>query len=117
LPIAGLTAQMVINGTKGLGHPDVAGQSILIQGTGGVATSGLLIAKVSDSRVIITSSSHDKPANAKDLDTNVCINYKSTPNWADQVLRATNDQGADIIFENGGALTLRQSFECVALED
>ena len=42
------------------------------------------------------------------------INYKSTPNWAQEVLEVTDNRGADIILECGGAQTLRQSFECVA---
>lgn len=63
--------------------------------------------------VIITSSSDEKLERAKSLGADHGINYKKTPNWADEVMRLTNGVGADIIFENGGAKTLRQSFECV----
>jgi NADPH:quinone reductase-like Zn-dependent oxidoreductase len=42
------------------------------------------------------------------------INYKTTPAWDAEVLSRTKDHGADIIFELGGAQTLRKSFECVA---
>lgn len=33
--------------------------------------------------------------------------------WDEEVLRITKDQGADIIFENGGSLTTAKSFNCV----
>jgi NADPH:quinone reductase-like Zn-dependent oxidoreductase len=41
------------------------------------------------------------------------INYRTTPDWDDEVLRVTEDRGADIIFENGGAQTTAKSFNCV----
>jgi NADPH:quinone reductase-like Zn-dependent oxidoreductase len=47
LPIAGLTAWMAVNGMRALGHPGGKRETILIQGTGGVAVSGLQIAKAS----------------------------------------------------------------------
>ncbi len=45
LPIAGLTAWMAINWMRQLGRPGGEGEKVLIQGTGGVAISGLQIAK------------------------------------------------------------------------
>jgi NADPH:quinone reductase-like Zn-dependent oxidoreductase len=48
LPIAGVTAWMAINGMRPLGEAGGRGETVLIQGTGGVAASGLLIAKASD---------------------------------------------------------------------
>lgn len=47
LPIAGLTAWMAVNGMRPLGQPGGKGESVLIQGTGGVAVSGLQIAHAS----------------------------------------------------------------------
>lgn len=47
LPIAGVTAWMSINGMRPLGQPGGKGEVVLIQGTGGVAVNGLLIAKAS----------------------------------------------------------------------
>lgn len=52
LPIAGVTAWMAINGMRPFGHPGGKGETILIQGTGGVAISGLQIAKASGARGI-----------------------------------------------------------------
>lgn len=64
--------------------------------------------------VIITSSSDAKLELAKKLGADKTINYKTTPNWDEEVLKMTDDEGVDIIFENGGAQTVRKSFECVA---
>ncbi|KAE8450135.1 hypothetical protein EG329_006916 [Mollisiaceae sp. DMI_Dod_QoI] len=114
LPIAGLTAWMAINGMRLLGHAGGKGEKILIQGTGGVAVSGLQIAKASGAEVIITSSSDAKLELAKKLGADQTINYKTTSDWDEEVLKMTDNEGVDIIFENGGAQTLRKSFECIA---
>ncbi|KAL2067773.1 hypothetical protein VTL71DRAFT_15869 [Oculimacula yallundae] len=114
LPIAAMTAWMAINGMRGLGNPGGKGEKVLIQGTGGVAVSGLQIAKASGCEVIITSSSDSKLEMAKKLGADKTINYKSNSDWDQEVLKMTNDDGVDIIFENGGAQTLRKSFECIA---
>lgn len=114
LPIAGLTAWMAVNGMRPLGEAGGKGEKVLIQGTGGVAVSGLQIAKASGAEVIITSSSDTKLELAKKLGADHTINYRTTPAWDQEVLSLTSSEGVDIIFENGGASTLRKSFECIA---
>ncbi|KAG0648527.1 Zinc-type alcohol dehydrogenase [Hyphodiscus hymeniophilus] len=109
LPIAGMTAWMAINGMRPIGSPGGMGEVFLIQGTGGVAINGLQIAKA----IIITSSSDAKLQQAKIHGADKTINYKTTPNWDVEVLKMTNGEGVDVIFENGGAATLRKSFECI----
>lgn len=64
--------------------------------------------------VIITSSSDEKLALAKKLGADHGINYKTNADWEKEVLALTKNEGVDIIFENGGATTLRKSFECIA---
>jgi NADPH:quinone reductase-like Zn-dependent oxidoreductase len=64
--------------------------------------------------VIITSSSDSKLELAKRIGADHTINYRNTPSWDDAVLSLTSNIGVDIIFENGGAATLRKSFECIA---
>ncbi|CZR59014.1 related to NADPH quinone oxidoreductase homolog PIG3 [Phialocephala subalpina] len=106
--------RMAINGMRPLGQPGGKGEKVLIQGTGGVAVSGLQIAHASGAEVIITSSSDAKLELAKKLGADRTINYKTIPNWDEEVLKMTDDEGVDIIFENGGAQTVQKSFECVA---
>nr|OQO27775.1 hypothetical protein B0A51_05833 [Rachicladosporium sp. CCFEE 5018] len=116
LPIAAMTAWMAINWNEPLGKP-AQGEGekfVLLQGTGGVAISGLLIAHASGFKTIITSSSDGKLEKAKQLGADYTINYRTNPDWQDEVLRITEGEGADIIFENGAAKTLRKSFQCVA---
>ncbi|CAD6441665.1 8df80fa0-5d92-491f-b7d2-a140f94e442b [Sclerotinia trifoliorum] len=114
LPIAGVTAWMAINGMRPLGQPAGKGESVLILGTGGVAISGLQIAKASGMEVIITSSSDTKLAQAKSLGADHTINYRTHPKWSDEVMKITQGEGVSNIFETGGALTLRQSFDAIA---
>lgn len=114
LPIAGVTAWMALNWHRPMGSCVSAGETVLIQGTGGVAIMGLLFAKAAGATVIITSSSNDKLSKAKALGADYGINYRTTPDWEKEVLKVTDGKGADIIFENGGAQTLRKSFDCVA---
>lgn len=64
--------------------------------------------------MIITSSSDAKLELAKKLGADKTINYKTSPDWEKEVLKMTNNEGVDIIFENGGAQTLRKSFDCIA---
>jgi NADPH:quinone reductase-like Zn-dependent oxidoreductase len=64
--------------------------------------------------VIITSSSDEKLELAKKLGADKTINYKMNTEWDQEVLEMTGGEGVDIIFENGGAATLRKSFECIA---
>ncbi|KAK1687408.1 zinc-binding dehydrogenase [Colletotrichum godetiae] len=113
LPIAAVTAWMSINQFRSLGQPGGEGEVVVCQGTGGVAISGLQIAKASGATVIITSSSDEKLEKAKALGADYTVNYRTTPNWDDKVNEVTNGEGANLILETGGAKTLRQSFEAI----
>jgi NADPH:quinone reductase-like Zn-dependent oxidoreductase len=46
-PIAGTTAWMAINGLSPIGQPGRQGQTMLVQGTGGVSMQGLIFGKAS----------------------------------------------------------------------
>ncbi len=105
LPCAAVT---VWNGLFEQGHLQ-PGQTVLLQGTGGVSIFGLQLAKLAGARVIITSSSDEKLARAHELGADETINYKTTPDWEIEVKRLTNGLGADHIVEVGGAGTLQKS--------
>jgi len=107
LPCAAVTAWQGLV-TKG---PMKAGDTILVQGTGGVSIFALQFAVMSGARVIITSSSDEKLARAKQLGAWETINYKKTPDWAQRTLELTNREGVDYVVEVGGAGTLEQSFK------
>ncbi|KAJ4982962.1 hypothetical protein SVAN01_11528 [Stagonosporopsis vannaccii] len=96
-------------------NPLKPGQTVLLLGTGGVSITGLILAKAAGAKTIITSSSDDKLAQVqKTYGADHIINYKTTPDWSKEVLKITNNRGADYILENGGAGTIAQSINSVA---
>lgn len=85
------------------------GDSVLLLGTGGVSIWGLQLAKAAGLQAIITSSSDAKLERARQLGADVTINYTTTPEWQEAVLRATGGAGVDVVIEVGGAGTFRKS--------
>ncbi|KIW71433.1 hypothetical protein PV04_03602 [Phialophora macrospora] len=114
LPIAAVTAWMAMNWMRPIGDP-IQGKDtvVLLQGTGGVSMAGLQMAKANGLTTIVTSSSGQKLERAKELGADHLINYRTHPNWHEQVMAITNNKGVDIIFEQGGPETLAKSFACV----
>jgi NADPH:quinone reductase-like Zn-dependent oxidoreductase len=93
----------------------IAGQSVLLQGTGGVSIFGLQLAHAMGVTAIITSSSDEKLERAKSLGAACGINYKSTPEWDKAALTFTGGSGVDHVVEVGGAETLTRSFGAIRL--
>lgn len=90
-----------------------AGETVLIQGTGGVSLFGLQLAKAQGARVILTSSSEEKLERGRALGADETINYKTTPDWDAEVLKLTEGRGVDHIVEVGGSGTIERSFNAV----
>ena len=111
LPCAAVTAwnALVVSGNL------KAGDSVLTLGTGGVSIFALQFAKMHGARVIVTSSSDQKLAKAKDLGADEIINYKKIQDWEKEVLRLTNRIGVDHVVEVGGAGTLSKSLSSVRI--
>jgi NADPH:quinone reductase-like Zn-dependent oxidoreductase len=85
------------------------GHTVLLLGTGGVSIWALQLAKAAGLRVIITSSSDTKLERARSLGADETINYRTVPEWQDEVLRRTGGRGADLVVEVGGHGTLGRS--------
>lgn len=109
LPCAAVTAWNGLYGSV----PVRPGNVVVLQGTGGVATFGLQIARAAVALTIVTSSSNEKLAKARELGAVHLINYR-TSNWAEELKVLTQGHGADHILEVGGIATLPQSFKAVA---
>ncbi|MCL0102142.1 NAD(P)-dependent alcohol dehydrogenase [Dehalococcoidia bacterium] len=92
-----------------------AGDTVLVQGTGGVSIFGLQFAVMSGARCIVTSSSDAKLARARELGSTGQINYVTHPDWDQVVLEMTGGIGANHIVEVGGAGTLAKSFRCASV--
>jgi NADPH:quinone reductase-like Zn-dependent oxidoreductase len=113
LPCAAVTAWHALTATR---NPVKPGQTVLCLGTGGVSIFALQFAKSAGARVIITSSSYDKLARAKELGADEAINYKEFPDWDKKVAELTGKRGVDHIIEVGGPGTLQKSYKAVAAE-
>ncbi|KAK6434214.1 hypothetical protein LTR95_009606 [Oleoguttula sp. CCFEE 5521] len=103
---AGVTAWYSLN----YGAPKLqAGGSILTQGTGGVSCYAIQIAAAVGATVVATSSSDEKLEIAKKLGAKHLINYRKTPDWSAEVLKATNGEGVDMVVEVVGGAGLLDS--------
>src|ERR1700732_1274596 len=93
----------------------IAGQTVLLQGTGGVSIFGLQFAHAMGITPIITSSSDDKLKRARTLGAAHTINYKTTPDWEKAAVAFTGGRGVDQVVEVGGAGTLARSFGAIRI--
>jgi NADPH:quinone reductase-like Zn-dependent oxidoreductase len=109
LPCAALTAWNALVETGRI----KAGETVAILGTGGVSCFGVQLAKMHRAYVFATSSSDAKLERAKALGADLLINYKSTPDWDQTILKATGGAGVDHVLEVGGANTLEKSMSAV----
>jgi NADPH:quinone reductase-like Zn-dependent oxidoreductase len=109
LPCAGVTVWHAMMEHAKL----VAGQTVLLQGTGGVSVFGLQLAHAMGIRTVITSSSDDKLTRAKLLGADHGINYKTTPDWDKMAMDITGGRGVDQVVEVGGAGTFAKSFGAI----
>jgi NADPH:quinone reductase-like Zn-dependent oxidoreductase len=90
-----------------------AGQTVLTLGTGGVSLFALQIAKLHGATVILTSSSDEKLARARQLGAIYTINYRSTPDWDKAAKELTSAVGVDHVIEVGGQGTITRSISAV----
>lgn len=111
LPCAGLTAwrAIVVEGQI------KTGDTVLVQGTGGVSMFALQFAKMHGAKVIATSSSDAKLERARELGADHLINYRTTPEWGRAAFDLTSGRGADLVVEVGGAGTINQSLAAAGI--
>src|SRR6201984_2281653 len=72
-----------------------AGDTVLLQGTGGVSIFGLQFARAMGIRAIIISSSDEKLERAKALGAAFGIHYRTTPDWDKAAVEFTGGSGVD----------------------
>ncbi len=109
LPCAALTAWNALVEVAAI----KAGQTVVVQGTGGVSVFAQQFAKMCGARVFGTSSSDEKLAKAKALGQDTGLNYKQRPEWGSWVKEQTHGEGADVVVEVGGAGTFNESMRAV----
>jgi NADPH:quinone reductase-like Zn-dependent oxidoreductase len=92
-----------------------AGDTIVIQGTGGVSIFALQLGKIMGARVLGTSSSDAKLERAKGLGLDAGVNYREHPEWDRWVMEQTAGRGADLVVEVGGAGTFTRSLKALRI--
>lgn len=105
LPCAAVTAWNAVVAEGGV-QP---GETVLVQGTGGVALFALLFARAAGARVIATSSSDEKLERVRELGAWETLNYRQVPEWGRAARELTGGRGVDLVVEVGGAGTLAQT--------
>ena len=100
LPLAGLTAWRSLMTRARV----VPGETVLIIGIGGgVATFALNLAKAAGCRVVVTSSSDDKLAAAKELGADVGVNYAEAGDEWPAAVKEANGGGVDVVIDSVGS--------------
>lgn len=110
LPIAALSAWFALIETGRLGRDD----TVLVQGTGGVALFGLQIARAFGARVIVTSRSAEKLERIRRLGDFDAIDTSAMPAWSPLAREMTDGRGLDHVLELIGGPNLAESVTALA---
>lgn len=105
LPCAAVTAYQSLIVEGGM----KVGDTVLVQGTGGVSIFALQLAVAAGAEVVVISSSDEKLDRAVAMGASACVNYRRTPNWGDEVRQLAGGRGVDHVIEVGGPSTFDQS--------
>lgn len=108
IPLAGVTAYRATVSRGNIGKNDL----VLITGIGGgVQTFVLLFAKHAGARTIVTSSSDEKLARAKELGADFTINYRTSPEWHKELRKIGEPT---LIVDSAGGETLSRALDAAA---
>jgi NADPH:quinone reductase-like Zn-dependent oxidoreductase len=107
LPCVAVTAWSALAGVR-------AGDTVLTQGSGGVAVFALQLAKLLGARVITTVRSAAEGERVKRVGADAVVDSVANPEWAEVVRRLASGRGVDRVVEVGGPGTLAQSIKAVA---
>lgn len=115
LPCAAVTAWNALFGLESRALQK--GQTVLVQGTGGVSLFAAQFALGIGATVIATTSSDDKAEKLKRMGVQHVINYRETPDWGERARRLTpGGNGVEHIVEVGGNSTMQQSLKAIKIE-
>ena len=109
LPCAALTAWHALTQPR----PVLAGETVLLLGTGGVSVFAQQFCSAMGAKTIVTSSSNDKLERMRALGADETINYRDIADWEKVVLDITDGHGVDRVVEVGGPGTLQKSIDAV----
>jgi NADPH:quinone reductase-like Zn-dependent oxidoreductase len=110
LTTAGLTAWTALV-DDGAFRP---GQTVVVQGTGGVSLFALQIAAAMGAQVIVVTGSEDKARRARALGATHALDRTAVADWAAAVREITGGRGADHVLEVIGGDNLARSLDALA---
>jgi NADPH2:quinone reductase len=88
------------------------GETVLIHAAaGGSGSAAVQLAVERGARVFATAGTDEKTRLCEELGADVAINY-NTSDFAEIVLRKTEGQGVDVVFDNVGEAVLEKSLQC-----
>jgi NADPH:quinone reductase-like Zn-dependent oxidoreductase len=111
LPTAALTAWNALFEVGDL----KPGETVLVQGSGGVSVFALQFALAAGARVFAITGSQAKVGRLERLGAEQVIRYEREPEWSRAVLEATGGVGVDHVVETGGASTIDESIKATAI--
>ena len=90
------------------------GETLLVHGgAGGIGTMAIQLAVALGARVAVTAGSEEKLERCASLGADVLVNYHEQ-DFVEQVLDATEGQGADVVLDSLGASYLARNLEVLA---
>jgi NADPH2:quinone reductase len=105
--LQGMTAHYLSHGSYALKSGDTA---LIHAGAGGVGLLLIQMAKMRGARVLTTVSTDEKEALARGAGADEVIRYNEL-NFADEVMRLTQDQGVDVVYDSVGKSTFDQGLD------
>jgi NADPH:quinone reductase-like Zn-dependent oxidoreductase len=111
LPTAALTAWNALFEVSDL----KPGETVLVQGSGGVSIFALQFALAAGARVFAITASQTKVGRLERLGAEHVIRYEREPEWSRVVLEVTGGAGVDHVVETGGAGTIDESIKATAM--
>lgn len=91
--------------------PLAPGETVLVQGTGGVSIFALQFAKLFGARVIATSSTAAKLDRLRSFGADDVVDYVAEPDWELPVRKLTDNRGVDLVVEV--ACDMTRTLKCV----
>ena len=92
-----------------------AGESVLVLGAGGgVNSAALQIARFAGCTVYATTSSQAKADKARELGADEVLDYRDDPKWSKAIYKLTGKRGVDVVVDNVGQATWKDSLRAVA---
>ncbi|AWW38570.1 MULTISPECIES: NAD(P)H-quinone oxidoreductase [Streptomyces] len=91
------------------------GETLLVHGgSSGIGTMAIQLAKAVGARVAVTAGTKEKLDRCAELGADILINYREQ-DFVEEVKRATDGRGADVILDNMGAKYLDRNVRALAV--